>query len=376
MAADEVVIFGVGDVGPIHEPMDQYATLVKPAFDTADIRIGICERTYSDRGDLQVHSGVHERPLKPSMTSIYTECNFDVVSLAGNHGMDWGPDALMDTVDLINARGIRTVGAGRNLAEARAPAILEKKGIKVAVLGYCSILKAGYEAGPNKPGIAPLRVHTYYEPMEYQAGMPPKVITVAYEEDLNNLIADVRAAKKQADIVVLSLHWGLHFIPRAIADYQPVVAKAAFEAGADIIMGHHAHAPKAVQVIDGKVCFHSLSNFIMTTHMRERLAAKEGKTVKEALAGFAKKYGVVVNEDDPLPYGTDSQRTMIAKAVATKQGIRRVSFLPCLIDQKLRPEVLRAGDRRFDDQLKFMEWVSEDFNHRFAVEGDEIVVTG
>jgi poly-gamma-glutamate capsule biosynthesis protein CapA/YwtB (metallophosphatase superfamily) len=64
---------------------------------------------------------------------------------------------------------------------------------------------------------------------------------------------------------VLSLHWGIHFVPRLIADYQKTVAYAAIEAGADVILGHHAHVPKAIEVHAGKTCFYSLCNFIMST---------------------------------------------------------------------------------------------------------------
>jgi poly-gamma-glutamate synthesis protein (capsule biosynthesis protein) len=64
---------------------------------------------------------------------------------------------------------------------------------------------------------------------------------------------------------VLSLHWGVHFVPRLIADYQKAVAQAAFAAGADLIIGQHAHVPKAIEVFGGKTCFYSLSNFIMSS---------------------------------------------------------------------------------------------------------------
>jgi len=90
-----------------------------------------------------------------------------------------------------------------------------------------------------------------------------------------------------------------------------------------------------------------------------------------------KRYGVTLDPDYPhLSYGSDAKRSLIARAVIAKDGVKRVSFLPVLIDKKLRPEVLRHGDPRFDDALQFMEWVSEDFNHKFAVEGDEVLVTG
>lgn len=377
MAENNVVLLGVGDVGPIHELMEIYSTLVRSTLATGDIRFAQSERLYSERGSLQVHSGVTERPLKPRMASVFSDCAFDVVSLAGNHGMDWGPEALLDTISVFREKGIRTVGAGRNVMEARQPAIIERNGVRVAVLAYCSVLREGYAAGPDKPGIAPLRAHTYYEPLEYQAGMPPRVVTIPYKEDLEAMAADIGDAKKAADVVVLSLHWGIHFIPRVIADYQPTVARAAFEAGAELILGHHAHAPKAIAVHSGKVCFYSLSNFIMTTHLKSRLMSQDPtKTAEQAAAAFAKCYGVTVHPDDPLPYGTDSKRSLIAKAVITREGVKKTSFLPVLIDKQLRPEVLHHGDPRFDDAVNFMEWVSEDFDHKLTVEGNEVVITG
>ena len=201
--------------------------------------------------------------------------------------------------------------------------------------------------------------------MEYQAGVPPRTITAPYEEDLNGMIDDIKAAKKSAHAVIVSLHWGIHFIPRMIADYQTIAAKAAFAAGADLILGHHAHVPKAIGVFDGKVCFYSLSNFIMSSTAKKAHAAEE----------FEKRYGVRLDPDYPhLPYGEDAKRSLIAKAVFTPQGVQKVSFLPVLIDKQLRPEPLRQDDPRFADAVKYMEWASEDFPHAFAVDGDEVIV--
>ncbi len=89
MAESSLVLFGVGDVGPIHEPMEQYSTLVRSVLATGDIRVAQCERVYSERGVLQVHSGVSERPFKPHMASVFSDCGFNVISMASNHGMDW-----------------------------------------------------------------------------------------------------------------------------------------------------------------------------------------------------------------------------------------------------------------------------------------------
>ena len=246
----------------------------------------------------------------------------------------------------------------------------------VAILAYCSILHEGFEAGPNKPGIAPLRAHTYYEPVEYQAGMPPRVVTVPYKEDLAAMVADIKATKKIADVVAISLHWGIHFIPRVIAEYQPIVAEAAYAAGADLILGHHAHAPKAIGVHSGKVCFYSLGNFIMSTNIMSRWMARAKTTsIEKAGAAFCKRYGVTLDPDHPLPYGTDGKRSLIAKAVFTRDGVQQVSFLPALIDKQLRPELLKQDDPRFDEAVQFMDWVSEDFDHKFTTLGDEVIVT-
>jgi poly-gamma-glutamate synthesis protein (capsule biosynthesis protein) len=362
--SDAVVLLGCGDVGPIHEPMSQYSELVRDTLAAANIRFAQVERVYSDRGELQPHGGAHGR-LPSHMASVITDCGFNVVSVAGNHAMDWGPEPLLDTIALLRAKGIQVIGGGRTLAEARQPAIMECKGQRVAMLAYCSVLHGGAAAGADSPGVAPMRAFARFEAVDYQPGVPPRVVTTPDEQDLANLIADVRAAKERADAVVLSLHWGVHFVPRVIADYQRTVAQAAFDAGADLILGHHAHVPKAIEVFGGKTCFYSLSNFIMTSSPKVTGGADE----------FRRNYGVPLDPAYPnMPYGVDGKRSLVAKAVISKDGIR-TSFLPALIDTRLRPEFLHHGDPRFDDMVRFMEWASEGFTHSFEVTGDEVLVT-
>ena len=366
MSKQSLVLFACGDVGPIHEPMDGYSELARATLAAADLRFAQVERVYSDRGALQVHSGGSHSRVQPHMASVFDDCGFDVLSVASNHAMDWGPEAMLDTVELFRRKGKHVVGAGRNLREARLPAVVERNGVRVAFLAYCSVLREGYAAGATTPGIAPLRARTYYEPAEYQAGVPPKVVTVPYEEDVEGMMEDIAAAKKSAHAVVVSLHWGIHFIPRMIADYQTTAAKAAFAAGADLILGHHAHVPKAIGVYGGKVCFYSLSNFIMSSPAHD--AAKA--------AAFAQRYGVTADPDYPyLPYGADGKRSLIAKAVISAAGVERASFLPVVIDKKLRPEPLRPEDPRFQDAVNYMEWASAGYDHQFTIEGGEVRIS-
>src|SRR5512139_2379474 len=130
--ASTLTLLGCGDVGPIHEPVDAFAELAKPTLTQADLRFAQVERVYSERGALQVHSGdIHSR-VSPHMASIFSACGFDVASVASNHAMDWGPEALLDSIEVLRLRGIQTVGAGRNLAEAREAAIVERGGVRVA----------------------------------------------------------------------------------------------------------------------------------------------------------------------------------------------------------------------------------------------------
>ncbi|HEX3864423.1 MAG TPA: CapA family protein [Stellaceae bacterium] len=361
-----ITILGCGDVGPLHGPMAQYGELIRPALAQADIRFAQVERVYSNRGALQLHSGGGHSRIAPEHAAIFTDCGFNVVSLASNHAMDWGADALLDTIELLRSQGLHVVGAGRDLADARAPAVVDCHGVRVAFLAYCSILHEGYEAGAHKPGVAPLRIHTYYRQVDYQPGIPPEIVTVPHDEDLVGMLDDIRRAKEAADVIVLSLHWGIHFIPRVIAGYQPEIARAAFAAGADLILGHHAHTPKAIGVHEGKACFYSLSNFIMSSTAKS----------PEAARAFEQRYGVTLDPDYPnLAYGADAKRSLVAKAIVTRSGVESVSFLPVLIDRQLRPEPLRREDPRFDDAVRFMRWTSEGFGAEFAIDGDEVRIS-
>src|SRR5581483_1073556 len=107
----------------------------------------------------------------------------DVLTVANNHTLDYGRDAFFDTIRLAHGFGVATVGAGVSLAAARRPAILERGGLRIAFLGYSDIRPLGFTAGPAAAGIAPA-----------EAGL---------------IAADVRAARRRADVVVVWFHWGI-----------------------------------------------------------------------------------------------------------------------------------------------------------------------
>lgn len=369
---DTISFVAAGDCGPVHGPKDgfpieRYTELVRPVLKTFDVRFGNCERQYSSRGTPSARAPHGCQP--PEMARIFTDCGFDAVTIANNHMYDFGPDAMLDTRALLQEKGIRVTGAGRDLAEARTPAIVERQGINIGFVGYCSVLPHGAEAGTNKPGIAQLRVHTSYEPRGPHA--PVRVLTRPHEEDLQMIVDDVSALRKQADIVIPVFHWGVVWAPRIVSDYQVAVAHACVDAGANMVLGHHAHVPKAIEIYKGKAIFYSLANLCMT---------KPFPSAAWAEAPWA--HGALRNhvDQDPdyplLPYGRDAKRSLLAKAILSKSGIESVSFLPMMIDKKYRPEVLENGDPRFEDMVRYIEWASDGFNHKFDVKGNEVLVSG
>ena len=368
---NEIAFIGTGDCGPVHGPEDgfpieRYSELVRPTLARVDLRFANCERQYSARGTASDTSPHGRQP--PAMAQIFTDCGFDAVTIANNHMYDYGPEALLDTRKLLLEKGIAVTGAGRDLDEARAPAIVERNGVRVGFLGYCSVIPEGGEAAPGKVGIAPLRVVTTYEGRGPHASA--RVITRPDERDMAMILDDVAALRRRVDIVVVAFHWGVIWVPRVIADYQVIAAHACIDAGADLILGHHAHVPKAIEVYKGKAIFYSLSNFCMTKPFPSPKWS-EAPWVHGALRNHADQ-----DPDYPLlPYGRDARRSLLAKAVFTKEGVRSVSFLPMMIDKLYRPEVLRAVDPRFEDMVAYMEWASEGFDHTFTRHADEVLVS-
>ena len=370
--ARTVTLMAGGDIGPVSGPTGKFADLITPVLRQADLRFGQCERTYSKRGwepQFSKGPGGQLTRLDPDMAAVWQAAGMDIISLASNHAMDWGPEAVLDTVEMFRGMGKHPIGAGRNAEEARKPAIVECKGVRIAFLAYCSVLRDGQAAGETKAGIAPMRAHTYYAPEEFQPGTPPKIITEPYEEDVQALQEDIRKAKRQADVVIMSIHWGLRHIPKTICTYQPPVAHAAIDAGCDLILGHHAHSIKAIEVYKGKVCFYSIGNFMTTggpKNSRSRVF----------------DWNLVWYEQDPEtlpPHGIyhfppHCRKTMVAKAVIGKQGIEKVSFLPAFITPKAQPYVVAPDDPKFQEILKWTEWVSDHHPHQFRVEGNEVVV--
>ncbi|TYB57399.1 CapA family protein [Nonomuraea sp. PA05] len=368
---DELTLYAVGDVGPERPDPDTLFTRTGPTLSGGDLAFCQLEMNLTDRGS-RLPQVRHTARAAPATAGSLRRAGFDVVSWAGNHCMDWGADGFFDTIDALTGQDITVLGVGQDIAAAREPRVVERAGTKIAFLAYCSILPADYWATERRPGCAPMRAHTVYEPTEPdQPGTPCRILTYPHRDDLAALVEDVGRARERADVVIVSLHWGIHFVPAVLADYQRDVAHAAIDAGADLILGHHAHILKGVEVHRGKAIFYSLGNFAMDLPMTAEHAASKGfRELLRLHPGWEPDLGSTYN----FPH--DSRKTVAVRCRISRDGIGEVAILPAYIDRSSRPEFLEPDDARFAEVAAYLREVGEDqgLTTRFDPDGDALIV--
>lgn len=367
----EAVLYAVGDIAPDRSDPRECFDKVRARLAEADLLFCQLETNLTTRGE-RAPQARHAVRGSPAIAPALRAAGFGVVSVAGNHCLDWGQAGFFDTLENLKAAGLSVVGGGADIAEARRPALVEANGVKVAVLAYSSILPMNHWAEANRPGCAPMRAHTHYEQIEHdQPGTPPRIHTFAHRGDLEAMCADIRAARDAADVVLVSHHWGIHFVPAVLADYQREVAYAAIEAGADAILGHHAHILKGVEVYRGRPILYSLCNFAVDLRMDEAHANSKAFREIQALSP-----DWIPDFDSLYNFPPDSRMTVVAKLKLSRSGVDGLSLLPAWIGPDSQPEVLAAGDPRFGKVAAYIERISRDagLSTRFVQEGDELVV--
>ncbi len=160
---------------------------------------------------------------------------FNVYSLANNHILDYGRQALIDTRNHLESRGFHTIGYGDNQDEASRARIIEINGMRFAFLAFVLRPLKGIEYSENLPGPA----HT----------------------DLDGIIAELTKVENEADFTIVSFHWGQEYYPYPSIE-QREYAYSSIDAGADLILGHHPHVLQGIEKYSGKFIFYSLGNFV------------------------------------------------------------------------------------------------------------------
>lgn len=240
-AKDAVSMVFVGDINLDDTPgkvvksgRDPFAPLAA-TLDRADIRVGNLEcvvaTTGSPEPDKPYTFRAHPRTL-PLLAR-----HFDALALANNHSGDYGPVAFGEMLDLLDKKKIAYFGGGRDLAAAHKPLIVERKGLRIALLGYNEFFPRSFEADFDKPGIA-------------------------WSED-EMVRRDIMLARRdyRADLVIPMMHWGWEHEPLASAR-QRQLARIMIDAGADAVVGGHPHVTQDTEQYHGKPIIYSLGNYL------------------------------------------------------------------------------------------------------------------
>jgi len=175
--------------------------------------------------------------LPPEKVEIFHQMGIDGVTLANNHALDYGQDALLDTCQVLDEAGILHTGAGKDLDTACQAMVLEAAGKSIAVIGATRVIPVSdWAAGKNHPGM----LATY---------------------DPSLLLEQIRALKKKHDYVIVYVHWGIERAEKP-EDYQRSLGKQYIDAGADLVIGAHPHVLQGIEYYQGKPIVYSLGNFV------------------------------------------------------------------------------------------------------------------
>lgn len=209
----------------------------------ADLAFGNFEGTISD--DAAPRPGGTQFVSRTRVVEGFLYAGLDFLSLANNHVGDFGRDTLVETRSIIREAGIATAGAGADEAEARAPAILERNGVRFAFVTFNAIVGPPV-ATPDEPGAVWIHMAPW-NPFR--------------QSELDAVAATVRAARAEADVVIVYPHWGQEYVSKPNAD-QVRVAHALIDAGADMVIATHPHWVQGAEIYKGRLIAYSLGNFV------------------------------------------------------------------------------------------------------------------
>ena len=220
------------------------------------------EFPFSTRGT-QASDKQYTFRINPKYVKVFHEMGVDVASLANNHALDYGHEALLDTFATLDEAGIPYVGAGINRERAEEAIYIEAGGRKIGVLSASRVIPVvGWNIENQQPGL----FCTYSS---------------------NRLVARIQEIEDECDFVVVYVHWGKERkeYPEA---YQHELAKKYIDAGADLVVGSHPHVPQGIEYYKGVPIVYSLGNFIFNANMVDTYALKvvfdtEGETTLKVI---------------------------------------------------------------------------------------------
>ncbi|MCP5143632.1 MAG: CapA family protein [Gammaproteobacteria bacterium] len=337
-ASDALAIVLTGDVIlDVPEP-DHWLGGIAPAVRAADIAIGHLEVPHTARS-FELAGDVPAPGADPAHLAALKRAGFAAMTLAGNHIADCGPAGIADTIEGLNALGIASCGAGADLVTARRPVLLEHGNRRLAVLSYNCVGPQNAWAGEASAGCAYLPVAT----ADGTPITPPKTLTTPTAEAAHILTQDIAAVRDQAELVIVALHKGIVHTPVTVAPYERQLAHMAIDAGADVVISHHAHIIRGIEFYRGKPVFHGLGNGCVVTHALDPNQSHAGRADwarrRKQLFGF---------EPDPAyqlaPFHPQAVNAFLARLVWHADGRLEVGVLPACVDAPGRPRLVTGAE--------------------------------
>ncbi|MBN1847104.1 MAG: CapA family protein [Deltaproteobacteria bacterium] len=370
MTSRTLTVLAVGDLILDRPDAESFFEFTAPTLRSADVVVGQGEVVFTSRG-VNTYTEIPAPPSDPKNMSALPFAGFNVITLAGNHVWDSGAPGIEDTIAGLREYGIAVTGAGMNIDEARVPAIIERDGIRFGFLSYNCVGPQSSWATPDKPGCAYVHILTHCEVPNLLAR--PQIYTFAEPHSLKAMVDDIQKLRSQCDVLIVALHKGVGHTAAELAMYDQQVPYAAIDAGADLILGHHAHILKGIEWYRDKVIFHGLCNFVTVTRALWPEEAPSWNLREHAKRRMERMQ--LDREYLNYPFHPEARQTIIAKCSVEQGRISCASFLPCLIDKQGRPEILRNDDRG-RKVFQYMDKITREagLNARFEWEDDEILV--
>lgn len=313
-------VHAVGDIFLDREHPENVFGLIKSELAAADLCIGNYEASFSNDGEqakFRPWSNFLFSP--PEMVTGLTSAGFDIVSLANNQSMNYGPGGLLDTMERLTTHSIGVVGAGVDMDAAGRAASKSINGLDIGILGFESTWWdwPATKAKSDRAGINQINRSPYFE------------FPYLNELDIERMEAQIDTAATDNDVVLAMFHFGIagehqHTVP------QKALAHRAIESGADAVIGAHSHTLQAVEVYQSAPIFYSLGNFAF---------------------------------DRPKTWSLDlmpSESGMLALTVDS-DGVTDATIKPAVYDHgaQSRPKFLSDGSQEYIDIVDHLQRLSE-----------------
>lgn len=371
-----VTVGGVGDVFLNRVDPDAAFGPTRDLLHAPDIMFGNCEGAFTDNTITAPSAGLRVASASRNGRSL-GPAGFDIMAFTNNHSVDAGREGLLDTIYLLKGQGIDVVGAGANLAEACEPFIATAGGLKIAFLAFTCVYRDGYEARNAAPGVAVLRVHSVpyfpaWDIYSFEPGAQPHMRTFPYPEDLEYLIDAIKKARSRADAVIVSMHWGDSRLPYVLTDYEIAYGRAAIDAGAEAVFGHHHHFVKGIELYQGKPILYGMGHFVFDLIGLEAIITEQHI---ERLRQFC-EYSIFPRAGSPnFPFHADARMTFVAYFDFKNGAFERLALVPCdIVAPDNIPIPLDANSARGREVVAYIEKASRigGFPTAFGLDGPVI----